>query len=60
MGQLMTREERELLSAKRREMQIERWQAHHLTHVADRIRMHVSPWFRDELGNPSRVVRCAE
>lgn len=28
--------------------------------IAKSVRMHVSPWFRDELGNPSRVVRCAE
>lgn len=60
MTQIMTREEREALAEKRRQAAIARCTAHENCQPASAVRMHVSPWFRDELGNPSRVVRCAE
>lgn len=60
MTKTLTRPDRFREARMRRQKAIERWQAHENVQVAIRIRMHVSPWFRDEFRNPSRVVRCAE
>lgn len=63
--QALTPAQRMVLSAERRVRALKCWAERDNAEranmaITSRVKMQVSPWFVDEQGNPSRVVRCAE